>query len=1223
MKLPFQRSHPYDVGVLLVHGIGQQRRGETLVEAGGALYEVMGGVLAGLGGARGPVELRPGPAQVEADPARPEDPPWAEWTLGNLRGRRVAGSPEEASDESRLLLAEAWWAGSFPEPRHSEVFEWVVRILPLVVVSHFDRRTRRTWFEFRNRDARSSRLISGSRLVLEVIRLVAGMILAPPLLVAILGLSVLGFLPVPLVDSAARLMQQVLAAVIGDSYVLLSKPLARGAILETVRRNVRWLASRCERIVLVAHSQGGAIAHEVARTDPLLECSVLFTYGSGLQKLAMIQRLKAEVSAVDLWLAVMGSLVATGSVVMAALGVGPVGWGWSTVMALAGVAMSAVMVRRFNRAAGIHYQAKRQWHSDERLFKAEFQLPNSRIRWVDVYASDDPVPNGPLLDEYWPRSSEYGAHPCWNLGSPLLDHTAYWQNRDDFVARVARILLGEADVALEAMEPGFRSREDVVVQRRRWRVGWRRRAPLAALAGTLGLAFQVRDPVPTWMVGSLRWLESMTLKIPLVGSWLVGGGGAGRPPTLDTPLGVLLGVGCLGLVLFGLQGLWEAWNRTEMGQAAGRRAFSFWAWGHLAYVAAVAAGFAVGVGAFFGWVFGVFVLALFGLRFAWVALVQWLPVAGAGWRDAVLATTASGDAADVEAAWRRRGMARRAARGAGDPRALYEAGLKGVASMDPGQRAEGERQLLEAARLGYGIAAWRLGMFREEERTPPDLTGAREAYELGKAHGDALATCRLARLLETRLKDVDGAIREYRYAAYQLREPIAAHSLGLLLWRGKPVRRAAAMRAFRQGVALRDALSCQWLAELLVEVSKARYRRGGRRSAEGLLRLAEPLFRKAVDLGAESAVSEWAALHEATDPERAVEILERGVRLRSGEACLRLGRLQWRRGLKGSARRFLERAVEVTRRAWPAPPGQGLRVQPVFREAARELGVFLAGEGERLAAMRTLEMALGAGPGDGDGGAAVPLAGLLEGEVPPVPERIEAVLRRGHELGSIAAGLALGRRLAGTYATRVEGRRVLCRAVSRARRSYAPELGEALFVLGAALEEGLGSRDRQGSRVCWFQAMQRGHAPAAARLVQSLVDNPDRGLAVSVAGHFGYEFGRRWPLETGLRLARLLLLDGEMEAGRELLRALRASEGAGRAPGFLVAVGEAMEQAGDLEGASWAFRRAALLDSVEGAAGLQRIETRRGNPYAIETAARLAAMLGAGGTVTATAAATG
>src|SRR5262245_12294261 len=33
-SLPLGRSRRYDIGVLLVHGIGQQRRSETVVEAG-------------------------------------------------------------------------------------------------------------------------------------------------------------------------------------------------------------------------------------------------------------------------------------------------------------------------------------------------------------------------------------------------------------------------------------------------------------------------------------------------------------------------------------------------------------------------------------------------------------------------------------------------------------------------------------------------------------------------------------------------------------------------------------------------------------------------------------------------------------------------------------------------------------------------------------------------------------------------------------------------------------------------------------------------------------------------------------------------------------------------------------------------------------------------------------------------------------------------------------
>jgi hypothetical protein len=59
--------------------------------------------------------------------------------------------------------------------------------------------------------------------------------------------------------------------------------------------------------------------------------------------------------------------------------------------------------------------------------------PRGLTRWVDLYASADPVPNGPT------RVGDAESVPVWNRGSILSDHTSYWENLDGFVLRIARV----------------------------------------------------------------------------------------------------------------------------------------------------------------------------------------------------------------------------------------------------------------------------------------------------------------------------------------------------------------------------------------------------------------------------------------------------------------------------------------------------------------------------------------------------------------------------------------------------------------------------------------------------------------------------------------------------------------------------------------------------------------------------------------------------------------
>ena len=78
------------------------------------------------------------------------------------------------------------------------------------------------------------------------------------------------------------------------------------------------------------------------------------------------------------------------------------------------------------------------------------RMPPGLATWIDIYASGDPVPNGPTRIKVnpspvaTPTPTDTGtlaapqAIPIWNLGSMLSDHTTYWSNLDGFVLRVAR-----------------------------------------------------------------------------------------------------------------------------------------------------------------------------------------------------------------------------------------------------------------------------------------------------------------------------------------------------------------------------------------------------------------------------------------------------------------------------------------------------------------------------------------------------------------------------------------------------------------------------------------------------------------------------------------------------------------------------------------------------------------------------------------------------------------
>ena len=80
-----------------------------------------------------------------------------------------------------------------------------------------------------------------------------------------------------------------------------------------------------------------------------------------------------------------------------------------------------------------------------------------RITWIDWYAVSDPVPVG----HFEPLGED--SRPVTNLGRLSGDHTAYWENADEFVADLGASLAGCDGWELPAVGPQ-------VKDRRRWRV---------------------------------------------------------------------------------------------------------------------------------------------------------------------------------------------------------------------------------------------------------------------------------------------------------------------------------------------------------------------------------------------------------------------------------------------------------------------------------------------------------------------------------------------------------------------------------------------------------------------------------------------------------------------------------------------------------------------------------------------------------------------------------
>jgi hypothetical protein len=520
----------FRLGILFVHGIGAQPPRDTLVRWGDVLLKVIGRTMAKEPGRTIPIVGR-------AEP-----------------GDRSGGNPAEVAVEFRCnnrdqnekwLLTEGWWADSFPAPTYSELVSWSFRAAPWSIALHIAQR-------FWQTNPQASKGAWRWAAAKAIGKLLFAMALTPVFLVLLASTLVLGLLPIPQLRSLILATQTMLVGTVGDSLAFVESPLRaaliRGRILEGLER----LRGRCERTVIVAHSQGAAATLDalggILEHDETGESSApppegpvpdaLLTFGSGVNQLVSLKVLSAgrlernagtntasvavfamlgmiallvllfvsvrsgstniwqlvraviflsvygSLSALVLWGAhqmlakltawgVLGArqesankklklwgliLISVALVVLVGYFLGPiedlpileVGFLVLTVVNLGG--SWRVILSPTTRAA----VTRRVRH------------PPDLSRWMDVYASKDPVPYGPTRIEE--TRAEVTSVQVWNRGAFLSDHTTYWENLDGFVLRVARMCAETAESPWQDKLPPA-TQTAWLDRRAEWRVG--------------------------------------------------------------------------------------------------------------------------------------------------------------------------------------------------------------------------------------------------------------------------------------------------------------------------------------------------------------------------------------------------------------------------------------------------------------------------------------------------------------------------------------------------------------------------------------------------------------------------------------------------------------------------------------------------------------------------------------------------------------------------------
>ena len=502
----------FNLGVLLVHGLGDQVRGDTLTVQGDPIIDWLRSRVGQTG--------QPGDARVDVLDvvARQSSADTIPNPHAVIRITPPAtGDPPKAPDPTYWVVAEAYWAENFRQATFSEFIGWWLWIGPWVFATQLAGIYRR--MEIR---ADVGPLM---RLGLVAISIIAGVAFAAVaaalafLMFVAAGLVLIGaYLPIPFIASAARSFQRTLANGFGDAYVLSRSPVRFGAMAAEVRTGLEVLRQKADAVAVIAESQGTAVAwyglkHNIVDVipqdrqpeEPPAPIGLFLTHAQGLRKLTFALAM-ARGEETGRHIAIAAGLALLVGVVLASVLLGAPLW-LLAVGALAALVVEGYLIRW---ATGIWDDSagyiKKDW---QEVLDAGARTPATpetpKLEWLDLWASADPATVGPLGVD----ADGIESFKIRNIGSSWADHVAYWRNRTEFLPIVTAKLFrlgGPAQYAIPADDPQI----EVPALRRHARVVALIPFRIVVVLGVaLGLVHLVR--IPRFGSGVLEWAHSLNL----------------------------------------------------------------------------------------------------------------------------------------------------------------------------------------------------------------------------------------------------------------------------------------------------------------------------------------------------------------------------------------------------------------------------------------------------------------------------------------------------------------------------------------------------------------------------------------------------------------------------------------------------------------------------------------------------------------------------------------
>lgn len=440
---------PFGLGVLFVHGVGEQQQGDTLTEMGDALIQWM----------KRWVE-RPPPGQVTGSEgeirilsASLREPGDDLVSFSNL-ALEIAVPQGDGRQTTNWLVGESWWADVFRPPSFAEFAAWGMSVGQWEAVTQILDIFERLRLPSHAPGALRAALWPIAVMLMAI--LVLASIAASSLMILLAAaLTILRLIPIGPVQQAALAGQRTMAMGAGDAFILVRSPARFAAMVSRVRDDLAEMREYCDEVIVVAHSQGAQVAWEaIRRSDPGPEAipkglSRFVTFGQALRRLKLLYR----VTHLELDGTVLRSIVGG---IAAQLGLVLLLGSVADVLLNGGRALHAVLswlpgdpgdafgpffaVLLAAVVAGetvVLAAARRYDTCSAKALTTEIEAAtkdNATFEWIDLWASADPISNGSLLPSPPARVTTWRIH---NLGSPILDHVVYWNNLTEFVAAVA------------------------------------------------------------------------------------------------------------------------------------------------------------------------------------------------------------------------------------------------------------------------------------------------------------------------------------------------------------------------------------------------------------------------------------------------------------------------------------------------------------------------------------------------------------------------------------------------------------------------------------------------------------------------------------------------------------------------------------------------------------------------------------------------------------------